>query len=133
MSITQVTGFGGVIIESQNPERLLQWYRDYLGVPIGEGEVYTFFRYRDQHHPQQIHKILWEVAAAEPGRDAPERSTVIFSFQVENLQQSLDALRRAGVRIDDEVRKIEDGWLGWVYDPDGHKVELWQYVEPTLG
>jgi catechol 2,3-dioxygenase-like lactoylglutathione lyase family enzyme len=131
MSIVEVTGFGGVIIESQDPERLIDWYRDYLGVPIGEGAPYTFFYYREPHDPDQMRKILWEVAPAEEGRNSPETSTVIFSFRVDNLERSLAALRAAGVRVDDEVRKIQDGWIGWVYDPDGHKVELWEHREPS--
>jgi len=38
-------------------------------------------------------------------------------------------LRAAGVTVDDRTEKSEFGNFGWMMDPEGNRVELW---EPPL-
>ena len=37
-----------------------------------------------------------------------------------------DVLRAEGVQVEDKVEESEYGKFGWVIDPEGNKVELWQ-------
>ena len=38
----------------------------------------------------------------------------------------LSALRAEGCQVEDKVDDSEYGKFGWVIDPEGNKVELWQ-------
>ena len=41
----------------------------------------------------------------------------------------LAALRAEGCDVDDKVDESEYGKFGWVQDPEGNRVELWQPPE----
>lgn len=43
---------------------------------------------------------------------------------------ALAALRKEGVKVDRKVQDTEYGKFGWVTDPDGNRIELW---EPSKG
>jgi len=42
------------------------------------------------------------------------------------LQRRLAALRAEGCTVDTKTDDSEYGKFGWVMDPEGNKVELWQ-------
>ena len=46
----------------------------------------------------------------------------MFNFRVADL---LEQLRKEGVQVDDKVEEYEFGKFGWVMDPEGNRVELW--------
>jgi predicted enzyme related to lactoylglutathione lyase len=55
----------------------------------------------------------------------------MFNLRVDNLDELLKALREEGVQVDDKVERSSDyGNFGWVMDPEGNRVELW---EPPKG
>ena len=60
--------------------------------------------------------------------DALRRRGVDFDLAFE--QMALAALRAEGCQVDDKVDESEYGKFGWVVDPDGNKIELW---EPPAG
>ena len=128
--MAKVLGIGGVILYSKEPKRLTEWYKKHLGIDVGTG-TYTFFYWREKDNPEKIGKTLWEVVPPESNNhkiDA-KTSTVIVSFRVDNLQEVLSNLRQDGVEVLEEVREVNDGTLGWFFDIDGNKVELWEYKE----
>jgi predicted enzyme related to lactoylglutathione lyase len=46
--------------------------------------------------------------------------------QVENLDEVLAQLKREGVEVDPKVESYDYGKFGWVMDPEGNRVELWE-------
>jgi predicted enzyme related to lactoylglutathione lyase len=42
----------------------------------------------------------------------------------------LDQLRAAGVQVDDKVEEYDYGNFGWVMDPEGNRIELWEPKVP---
>ena len=51
----------------------------------------------------------------------------MINFRVRDLDAMLDQLRRAGADVDPETLEMADvGRFGWVTDPEGHRIELWQ-------
>ena len=40
----------------------------------------------------------------------------------------MDQLRKEGVRVDDKIEEYDYGKFGWIMDPEGNRIELW---EPT--
>lgn len=128
--MAKVLGIGGVVLYSKDPKRLIEWYKKHLGIHVGP-ETYTFFYWREKDNPEQIGKTLWEVAPPEneDHKIDAKTSTVLVSFRVDNLQEVLSNLRKDGVAVLDEIREVNDGTLGWFFDIDGNKVELWEYQE----
>jgi predicted enzyme related to lactoylglutathione lyase len=50
----------------------------------------------------------------------------MINYRVEDLHELLEVLRAEGCNVLDNVDESEYGTFGWVLDPEGNKVELWQ-------
>jgi predicted enzyme related to lactoylglutathione lyase len=69
------------------------------------------------------------VSAAEGKRFAPSNSTFMVNYRVEDLGALLTALRKEGCEVLEKTDDSDYGKFGWVMDPEGNKVELWQPPE----
>jgi predicted enzyme related to lactoylglutathione lyase len=61
---------------------------------------------------------------------APSHSTFMVNYRVENLDELLKVLRNEGCAVQEKTDSSEYGKFGWVMDPEGNKIELW---EPPVG
>jgi predicted enzyme related to lactoylglutathione lyase len=50
----------------------------------------------------------------------------MINFRVRDLDAMLAQLRAAGCEVDDKVERSDYGAFGWVTDPEGRRIELWQ-------
>jgi predicted enzyme related to lactoylglutathione lyase len=51
----------------------------------------------------------------------------MINFRVADLDAMLAQLRRKGADVDAETQEMEGvGRFGWVTDPEGNRIELWQ-------
>jgi predicted enzyme related to lactoylglutathione lyase len=53
----------------------------------------------------------------------------MFNYRFENLIELLDVLRNEGVQIVGEVEEYSYGKFGWIMDPEGNKIELWEPID----
>ena len=60
---------------------------------------------------------------------APSQSSFVVNYRVADLRALLDALRREGCNVLEKTDESEYGKFGWVMDPEGNKIELWQPPE----
>lgn len=122
----RVTGIGGIFFTSADPKALSAWYRDHLGLDTADwgGAV---FRWGGSDSPAGM--TLWSPFDADTRYMAPGAANFMVNFRVADLDALLAALRREGCRVLDETETSEQGKFGWVIDPDGNKVELWQPPE----
>ena len=56
----------------------------------------------------------------------------MFNYRVENLVELLKLLREEGVTIVGEIQEFEYGKFGWILDPEGNKIELWEPIDQPL-
>ena len=56
----------------------------------------------------------------------------MFNYRVENLEKLLKVLKEEGVEIIGEMEEYEYGKFGWIMDPEGNKIELWEPVDSKL-
>jgi predicted enzyme related to lactoylglutathione lyase len=56
----------------------------------------------------------------------PSQSSFMINFRVENLDELLKALREEGVDVAEKAEDYDYGKFGWVMDPEGNRVELWE-------
>lgn len=123
----RVTGIGGVFFKAKDPKALGAWYREHLGLNVEDwGGV--AFRWADDN-PNGDGATIWNPFKADTTYFAPSSSSFMINYRVADLDALLAALRAEGCDVDDKVEESEFGKFGWVMDPEGNKVELWQPPE----
>ena len=61
---------------------------------------------------------------------APSNAPFMVNYRVSDLGALLAALRAEGCDVLEKTEESEYGKFGWVMDPEGNKIELW---EPPAG
>jgi predicted enzyme related to lactoylglutathione lyase len=125
----RVVGIGGVFIKSKDPETLKAWYRTHLGMDIQDWGGMAF-PWSTPENPNPNGTTIWTVFEESSEYFAPSKAQFMVNYRVEDLHALLDALKVEGCDVDTKTEESEYGKFGWVMDPDGNRVELW---EPPLG
>jgi predicted enzyme related to lactoylglutathione lyase len=50
----------------------------------------------------------------------------MFNYRVRDLKELYEQFKSNGVQIAGEIQEFDYGKFGWIVDPEGTKVELWQ-------
>ena len=113
----RVLGIGGYFMRAADPAALAAWYRDSLGLPADENGLW-----RPEAGPTVF-------ATFESGTEyfgsGPQRT--MLNFRVRDLDAMLAQLRAKGADVADETQGMDGvGRFGWVTDPEGNRIELWQ-------
>lgn len=125
----RVTGIGGIFFKSSDPKALGEWYRRHLGMDVQDwGGV--AFRWVTDDNPAGTGTTLWSPFKADTTYFAPSTAPFMLNFRVDDLHALLKLLREEGCVVDDKVDESEYGKFGWVMDPEGNRIELWQ---PPVG
>lgn len=125
----RVTGIGGVFLKAKDPDLLRDWYRQHLGLEI-EAWGGATFKWQAPGQPNPDGVTVWSLFPAESDCFAPSTAPFMINYRVADLHALLAALREEGCAVDPKVDESEYGKFGWVMDPEGNKVELW---EPPAG
>ena len=126
----RVTGIGGIFFNAKDPAVLRDWYRTHLGVDV-QAWGGAAFAWTDDAGQPTGGSTIWSIGAAEGGDGfGPNKAPFMVNFRVADLDALLAALREEGCNVLDKTEVSEQGKFGWVIDPEGNKVELW---EPPAG
>ncbi|RDS86694.1 VOC family protein [Dyella psychrodurans] len=120
----RVTGIGGVFFKAKDPKALADWYRVHLGLKL-EGWGGVAFRWAEDN-TNGAGTTAWNLFKGDTSYFAPSTASFMINYRVEDLHALLAALRAEGCKVEDKVDESEYGKFGWVIDPEGNKVELWQ-------
>ena len=124
----RVTGIGGIFMSARDPKALGAWYKKHLGIDV-QAWGGASFRWSDSEGNPTGGTTVWSVSPADGNRFAPSKSTFMVNYRVEDLTALLKALREEGCDVLEKTDDSEYGKFGWVMDPEGNKVELWQPPE----
>jgi predicted enzyme related to lactoylglutathione lyase len=124
----RVTGIGGVFFKAKDPATLRAWYKRHLGIDVQDWGG-AAFRWTDDAGNAMAGTTVWSIAAADGDYFAPSASTFMVNYRVADLYGLLQVLRSEGCHVLEKVDDSEYGKFGWVMDPEGNKVELWQPPE----
>jgi predicted enzyme related to lactoylglutathione lyase len=119
----RVTGIGGIFFKARDPAALGAWYRDHLGLEVSGWNGAIFQWGGEGSEPGMT---IWSLYPAEDGDMASAAPPFMINFRVADLEALLAALRAEGCNVLDETQASEQGKFGWVIDPEGNKVELWE-------
>ena len=126
----RVTGIGGVFFKARDPKALSAWYREKLGVAVKDGAEYSLFEWREREDQGRVGITVWSLFRSDSDYFAPGQAPFMVNYRVRNLDRMLAQLRAMGVRVESKVADDFNGKFGWVVDPEGNKIELW---EPKAG
>ena len=126
----RVTGIGGIFFKSQDPQKLQNWYNEHLGIkPGSDGSV--AFEWREKDNPERVGYTVWAPFKHDTKYFNPSTAPFMVNFRVANLHALLGQLRKEGVTVADETEDSEYGRFGWIMDPDGNRIELWEQPDST--
>jgi predicted enzyme related to lactoylglutathione lyase len=121
----RVVGIGGIFFKSPDPTALAAWYQRHLGIAVEEWGG-TAFRLDPQLRDNPNAAIVWSPFKQDTSYFSPSTSTFMVNYRVDDLHAVIAALRAEGCQVDEKVEESEFGKFGWVVDPDGNKLELWE-------
>ena len=121
----RVTGLGGIFFKASDPKATQAWYAEHLGV-VPDTDGYVSFKWRERDEPERTGYTVWSPFKPDTDYFAPSERPFMVNFRVADLHALLAALRAEGVTVMDAIEESEFGKFGWILDPDGTKIELWE-------
>jgi predicted enzyme related to lactoylglutathione lyase len=113
----RVLGIGGYFIRAADPTALSAWYRECLGLDADENGVW---------HPDAGPTVFASFDSDTDYLGSRDQRTMI-NFRVADLDAMLAQLRERGADVAEETEDMDEvGRFGWVTDPEGNRIELWQ-------
>ena len=113
----RVLGIGGYFLRAADPAALGAWYRDCLGLAADEHGLWS----------QEAGPTVFATFESETDYFGSPAQPSMLNFRVRDLDAMLAQLRAKGAQVAPETQDMEGvGRFGWVTDPEGNRVELWQ-------
>ncbi len=125
----RVTGIGGIFFKANDAPALQAWYKRHLGIDVQEWGG-AAFDWTDGEGTPVAGTTAWSINAAQSTQFAPSTAPFMVNYRVHDLHSLVNALRDEGCTVLEKIDESEYGKFGWVIDPEGNKVELW---EPPAG
>lgn len=119
--MARVIGIGGIFFKASDPKALADWYAKHLGLTISDFGGAMF-----PEDAQRPGFTLWSPFKDDTTYFAPSDKPFMINFRVDDLDVLLTQLRSEGVQVDSKVEQHDYGRFGWIMDPEGNRVELWQ-------
>ncbi len=119
----RVTGLGGVFFKTADPQKMKEWYGKHLGLPVDE--YGASFRSIDIDTNAPV-STVWSPFKQDTTYFNPSEKAFMLNYRVENLVALLKVLKEEGVQIIGEIEEYPYGKFGWIIDPEGNKIELWE-------
>jgi catechol 2,3-dioxygenase-like lactoylglutathione lyase family enzyme len=133
----KITKVGPVKLFVDDYEALKRWHTEVMGFTLTEevewqGERCGFFRCDNEHHSLGLFPKSWRKKLGL----SETTSNMSFGLQLANYQQlraAVKFLREHGVRVETEIipQELHPGidYAAYAFDPDGHCLELYYYME----
>jgi predicted enzyme related to lactoylglutathione lyase len=118
--MASIIGFGGTFLRANDPKALYKWYEQHLGLIKTEGS----FAFPASKHEAQVVFAFF----GQEDQYFPTSQKAMINLQVDDLDGVLDRLIDEGVTVDPKRESYDFGKFGWIIDPEGNRVELWQPI-----
>lgn len=129
--MAKVVGFGGFFFRCKDRDATRDWYRTILGMELDEYGGASFLHSASAEAFGEGARTIWAPFAADSDYFAPSSENHMINFIVDDLAGILE---RASASGHPPVKPREDtdyGAFGWLMDPDGRKIELWEPKAPV--
>jgi predicted enzyme related to lactoylglutathione lyase len=110
-------------MRAQDPGALGRWYREALGIDTYSDDVPE----SERVWWQEAGPTVWSPFPSDTDYFGRREQQVMINIRVRNLDAMLDQVRGMGATVVDDVQVMEGiGRFGWIEDPEGNRVELWE-------
>jgi predicted enzyme related to lactoylglutathione lyase len=104
-------------MRADDPVALRAWYRNCLGLDVDENGLWR----------QEAGPTVFATFESETDYFGSRGQQTMLNFRVRDLDAMLAQLRARGADVAKDVQNMEGvGRFGWVTDPEGNRIELWQ-------
>ncbi len=115
--VERVLGIGGYFMRANDPAALGAWYRDCLGLDTNESGLWR----------QEAGPTVFATFESETDYFGSRAQPTMLNVRVADLDAMLAQLRAKGADVAEQAEEMEGvGRFGWVTDPEGNRIELWQ-------
>jgi len=121
----RVLGVGGVFFRSKDPGKLAGWYQDALGLEIENWGATHGTSFAPAGMPANAFTV-WSTFASDTEYFGNRRQSYMINLVVDDLDAALVNVRDAGGVVIPDKEEHDFGRFGWIVDPDGNRVELWE-------
>lgn len=105
-----------------------KWYTKHLGFKQA-GDEAILFEWRNTDAPEEKGYAVWAPFKETTKYFDPSQKEYMINLRVENLEALMEELKKECVQIVGEMEKYEYGKFGWIMDPEGNKIELWEPID----
>lgn len=126
--MAKILGLGGVFFTATDPEALRAWYRDVLGLEMhdwGGALLWNDTLGAMPTAPAKTYAVFAVFEEATPYL-RPSHKPFMVNFRVDDLDALLALVRERGGTVLERREESADGRFGYVVDPEGTLLELWQ-------
>ena len=95
-------------------------------------DSYVDFKWVNKNNPAVTGHIVFSFFKDDSTYFNPSEKPFMINFRVHNLEQLLEELKKEGIQITGDVEVFEYGKFGWIMDPEGNKIELWEPIDEKL-
>lgn len=114
--MARALGVGGVFFRSENPEALVAWYKDRLGIGAGEHGAWNTDAGMTVFSPFKADSDYF-----------PADQRWMVNFRVDDLDALIARFREHGEEVETRAEwETPYGRFARVHDPEGNPIELWQ-------
>ncbi len=125
---TRATGIGGLFFKAENPKKLLDWYGKHLGLKTDD--YGSTFWWKDKNGADC--STQWSPFCDDTNYFEPSQKQFMQNFRVHDLENLLKKLGNEGVTVIGEMETYYYGKFGWILDPEGNKIELWEPIDKAF-
>jgi predicted enzyme related to lactoylglutathione lyase len=105
------------------------WYKRHLGIDV-QAWGGSAFSWTNEDGEPVGGTTVWSIFDQTSDTFAPSAASFMVNYRVADVRGLLRVLRQEGCNVLDKFEDSEYGKFGWVVDPEGNKIELW---EPPAG
>ena len=124
----RVTGLGGFFFKAKNPDNVKKWYNEHLGLDTDRYGCTFWWKDKEGNDCS----TQWSPMNEDTDYYKPSEKQFMMNFRVENLEELLKTLKDEGVKVVGEMETYDYGKFGWIMDPEGNKIELWEPVDQVF-
>ncbi len=117
-----VSGLGGFFFKTKDPDHIKAWYKEHLGMNTDQYGWTFWWKDREGNDCS----TQWSPFKDDTTYFAPSEKPYMMNLRVKDLHKLLAQLKSEGVTIVGEVEEFSYGKFGWILDPEGNKLELWE-------
>ena len=124
----RVTGIGGFFFKTKDPDSIKNWYNKHLG--LNTDDYGCTFWWKDEVGNKC--STQWSPFKEDTNYFEPSKKEFMMNFRVDDLKGLLEVLKKEGVKVVGEIEEYDYGKFGWILDPEGNKIELWEPIDSAF-